>query len=471
MTSSEKQPEIPQAVLRPEHRISWIWLVPLLAVVLAGWLGYRAWLSRGLVITVQFDEGHGLQPGDDIRYHGITVGRVRSVDLARDLDGVVVNAALHLQAPRLARAGTRIWVVRPQLDVTGVAGLETLVGPRYLAMLPGDGRRQRTFFGLAEPPIVESIQPGDLEIILEAPQRAGVRPGAPVLYRQVPVGTVLSVGLTSDGGAVEARVHIQKAYAQLIRPETRFWNVGGFEARLGLRGVSIAMESVEALVAGGVALATPPDAGEVVRTGHRFPLEAEPEDKWLEWEPLAVIGSSLLPPGAVMPSPMRAVIGWKTGRWIKSERSRRGWVLQTERGLLGPLDLLQVTDKADRESVVLEVAGRTIPLTSAPTWTDGRLALLDVQITKSPWPSTRRRSPEQPEDCLAVGDPAATPLPLAAARLTPDHEENHSWLIDPAVSIDEAWHGAAVLARSDGHVVGLILIEDDTTRVALLPKD
>ena len=467
MTAPDTQSDLPQAVLRPERRLSWAWLVPILAMMLAGWLGYRAWLMRGVVITVHLDQGYGLQPGDDVRYRGIAVGHVRSVDLPVDLGGVVVTAALHVQASRLARSGTRIWVVRPQLGVTGVAGLETLVGPRYLAMLPGSGPPQRRFFGLSNPPIVDSVEPGDLEIVLEASQRDGVRPGEPVLYREVPVGTVLSVGLTSDGGAVEARVHIRRAYAQLVRPETRFWRVGGFETEVGISGVSVEFESLEALLAGGVALATPPDTGEVVRTGHRFRLETEPEDEWLEWEPLVVIGSSFLPPGAVMPTPMRAVIGWETGRWIKSERSRRGWVLQTEDGLLGPLDLLQQGDKADRESVVLEVAGRTIPLTSDPTWTDGRLALVNAEVTKSHWPARLRRSARHPEDCLAVGDSAATPLPLAAARLTPD---DRSWVIDPAVSIDESWHGACVLARGDGLVVGMVLIEEKVAHVALLPE-
>ena len=153
-------------------------------------------------------------------------------------------------------------------------GLETLVGPRYLAVLPGDGTPRRHFIGFPEPPVVETTEPGDLEIILHASQRGGLRRGAPVTYRQIPVGIVRSVGLASDGGAVEARVHIEKPYAQLVREGTRFFSVGGFEADVGLTGVSLEVESLAALLTGGVALATPPDAGEIVRTGHRFVMDA-----------------------------------------------------------------------------------------------------------------------------------------------------------------------------------------------------
>lgn len=468
MTSTEPQTELPRATIRPQRRVSWAWLIPIFALCFAGWLGYRAWLLRGMVVTIQLPEGHGLAPDDEVRYRGIAVGLVRSVDLPRNLNGVLVTAALHPQASHLAGVGMRVWVVRPRLDVTGVAGLETLIGPRYLAILPGTGPPQRHFVGLAEPPIVESIDPGDLEVHLEMPRRSGIRPGGSVSYRGIKVGTVLSVGLASDGNAVEARLHIRKAYVQLIRPETRFWSVGGLEMQLGIGGLSAHVDSLEGLVAGGVALATPPDAGEVVRTGHRFRLEPEPEEEWLSWEPLVVIGSSALPPGAAVPTPLRAVMAWKEGRWIKSERFRRGWVLQTDEGLLGPADLLTVKETADQESVVLEVAGQSVPLASSPKWAANGLAILDVQVVGSRWPSGLRRTTTQPEDSLAVGDPAATPLPLAAARLTP---EEHTWRIDPAISIDQIWHGASVLARSDGMLVGVVLVDEDAAVVALLAPD
>jgi len=465
MTQPDQQSKLPRAVLRPERRLSWAWLIPILALCLAGWLGYRAWVLRGTVITVHLAEGHGLAADDEVRYRGTAVGQIRCVDLAEELDGVIITAALVPKASHLARAGARLWVVRPQLGVTGVAGLETLIGPRYLAILPGSGPPQRHFVGLAEPPTVESMEPGDLEILLEAPSRSGVRRGGLVLYRGVRVGTVLSVGLASDGNAVEARLHIRKAFAPLIRVKTRFWSAGGFEIQLGIGGLSARVESLEALVAGGVALATPSDAGDVVRTGHRFQLEEDPEDEWLAWEPLVAIGSSALPLGSPVPKPLRAVMAWKEGRWIKSERFRRGWVLQTDEGLLGPVDVLTVEQDAEQDSVVLEVAGQSIPLASAPKWSAHGLCVLDVQVVGGRWPQRLRRAVTEPEDCLAVGDPGATPLPLAASRLTP---EEHRWRIDPAIAVDESWHGACVLARGDGRLVGIILVDEDTAVVALL---
>jgi len=458
--------QLPTAAMVPRRRLSPAWIVPVIAAACALGLAYRAYLMRGIVVTVQLDRGHGLVPGDDVRYRGIGVGKVLDIELTRDAGGVVVRASLTAQPDRLARSGAKFWVVRPELGLTGVGGLDTLVGPRYLAMLPGKGRPQRHFVGLPEAPTVDSVEPGDLEIILQAAQRGGVRAGAPVLYRQVPVGTIVSVGLASDGGAVEARVHIRKAYTELIRAHTRFWRAGGIDARVGIGGMSIQVDSLETLVAGGVSLGTPPDGGEIVHTGHRFRLVDKPDPEWLEWEPLAVIGSSYLPPGAPMPTPLRAVLGWQQGRWIKSDESRRGWVLQTRKGLIGPRDLLTVSDEANRDTAVLEVAGGTIPLTGEPIWRNEYVALLDAQVVETFWPVSRCGALAEPVDCLAVADATATPLPLAASRLTRD---DAGWRIDPALAVDDFWHGACVLSRDDGHLVGMIYVAEDNARVVALP--
>ena len=466
-------------MLKPERRFSWAWLLPLLALALATWLGCKAWSMRGRTITVQLDNGYGLKPGDEVRYRGIGVGKIDAVSVLPDLQGVLVSARLTSQSESLARVGSRFWVVRPQLHLTHVEGLETLVGPRVLAVLPGAPeapgaalRRQSDFVGLSEAPIVESFQPGDLEIILQATQRGSLHAGAPITYRQTRVGTILSVGLAGDSSAVEARAHIEQPFVQLIRPQTRFWDVGGIQAKLGFTGVSIEVDSAEALLSGGVALATPPpgEAGnDIIRTGHRFKMVEKPDKDWLDWQPMIAIGSSLLPPGASPPSPLRATIGWKQGRWIKGQRSHQGWVLQTPEGLLGPADLLKPGEKADKDTVVLEVAGTIVPLGGPPVWERNGLALIKANVSPVQWPHDRSRKATGPEESLAIADSVGGPLPLTVSRLSP---KNGEWIVDPAVPIDSSWHGACVVSRADGRLLGILLVDDAKgAKVALLSSD
>lgn len=467
MASDEATSRLPQALIVQRRRPSAYWVLPVATMVLAVWIGYRSWAERGLVITVQLEQGHGLAAGDEIRYRGIVVGTVRDVEVSDGLEGIVVTAALQTHSAQIARAGARFWVVRPQLNLAEVAGLETIIGPRYLAVLPGEGERKRNFVGLEAPPVVSHLEPGDIEIVLEASRRGGIRAGAPLTYRQVPIGTVLSVGLASDAGAVEVRVHVRKAYVQLIRRDSRFWNVSGLNAQFGLGGVSLDVDSLETLFAGGIALATPPDAGDVVHNGHRFPLFEKADEEWLTWSPLVAIGSSFLPPGTAMPAPSRIVLTRKSGGWLRSDRSFSGWGLQTDRGLLGPADLLDRKGDDETGSYVLEVAGQPVPLQAAPAWSEGGLAQRDVHVADSVWPSDRLRVPSDPEDCIAVADPNGAPLPLAASRLT---LEDGAWMIDSGIAMDVAWHGACVLSRQDGRIVGLVLVDNGGPRVALISE-
>jgi hypothetical protein len=258
----------------------------------------------------------------------------------------------------------------------------------------------------------------------------------------------------------------------LIRPNSKFWDAGGLQAKIGLTGVTIEVDSAEALLTGGVALATPPPAdsgGDVVRTGHRFMLAAKADDDWLKWQPLVAIGNSMLPPGESPPSPLRATIGWKQGRWIERHRTHQGWVLQTPDGLLGPADLLKADQKADKDSVVLEVNGVVVALTDAPLWDRNGLAMLKAKVSEPSWPTSRNRTAKSPEECLIIADPSASPVPLAAARLTSDGGDGSLWSIDRAVFIDPALHGACVVARADGRLIGILLVQEKSAKVALLP--
>jgi hypothetical protein len=460
--------EMPEATIVQRRRWSLAWIVPIIAAAFVVLVLVRSYITQGPSISVQLEDGYGLKAGDQIRYRGIVVGEVTAVTLNERGAGVIAYARLVPEAGSVARVGSRFWVVRPQVGLEGIAGIETIIGPRYLAVLPGDGLSQRHFIGLAGPPAVESIEPDDLEITLFARERGSIRKGAPVMYRQVRVGTVMSVGLAGDGSAVEARVHIERAFRQLVRPESKFWDVGGVDADVKITGVTVRVPSFETLLSGGVAFATPPDAGDPVRTGRRFVLELEPDEEWLEWEPTILVGSVHMPAGASLPTPLRAKMAWLEGRFWTSEEMRQGWVLQTEHGLLGPTELFVPAKKAQRESVVLEVAGVTLSLERAPSVNSGGLALLEAQVDGPVWPVARIRRATEPEECIAVADATDAPLPLSTARLT---AREHGWLIDAAVSLNATWHGAAVIARSDGRLIGMLLInDDDEARVVPIPS-
>lgn len=452
------------------QRISWLWLVTAAALVLAVLLIGASWWARGPQITIRFAHGHSIEPGDRLRHRGIDIGEVTSVTLREDLGGVQIAIALDPSAAALAREGSQFWIERPQVSLTRVSGLETIVGGQYIAVLPGpaDGARRTQFDGLESPPIGELAE-GGMEIVLEADQLGGLHPRAPVTYRGVQVGRITSVGLATDAATVTAHAFIEPAYTKLIRDNTRFWRKGGVDMSVGLSGVQIDVESLSSVAIGGVSFATADPPGSPVKTGHTFVLHSKPEDDWLAWRPRVPVGSELLPGDASLPRPLRASLRWHERTFgFKRGRQRQGWVLPLEgERLLGPGNML-APDLPHDTKAMLQVAGEEFalgPATGKSTTESGageRLAVLEVGADMDRvqwWPVERIRAPEEPEDCLLVAATDASVLPISASRLTP---KNGAWQIDHSLPLTaNDYHGACAIAISDGKLIGMAIVDDD----------
>ena len=55
----------------------------------------------------------------------------------------------------------------------------------------------------------------------------------------------------------------------------------------------------------------------------------------------------------------------------------------------------------------------------------------------------------------------------AAGRIS-DHSKKCAWTVDPAIPFDASWHGACVVSRADGMLLGLLVVDDEPLRVALV---
>ncbi len=458
----------PVARIDPAPSWSPIWLVPLAAAALAGILGWQSWGALGTSIEIAFEQGHGIKTGDTLRYKGIVAGEVTAMTFADRLGGVSVEVTLDSAATSLAVAGSRFWIVRPRFGWTGITGLDTLIGDRYLGVIPGDGPERRQFVGLDQAPIPDALLPG-LDIKLEGTSRGSIVAGSPVTYRRIHVGSVLSVSLASDSRSVEILARIRQEYSALIQEGTRFWETSGVGLDVGLTGAAFHLESLESLVRGGVSLATPTADGARVSTGHRFDLDSKPESAWLAWRPAVPIGHSLLPPGTSVPHPRRVQLSWRQGTLWSGDEVREGWGLPLSGALLAPADLLTAPEKADEASAALEVAGLRLPVESAADIVTPGLATRSMPegAGMQAWPRAQQRVPTQPEDCLVVADPGSAPLSIAPGGFDVTDD---GWHVDRALPVDKRWHGAPVLARKDGRLIGILLVESGGARVVPLPR-
>jgi paraquat-inducible protein B len=123
---------------------------------------------------------------------------------------------------------------------------------------------------------------------VEADSLSYLKRGCPVYYKQVKVGSVVGYELSPDSRKVWVHLNIDEPFKALVRTGSRFWNASGVRVRAGLfSGVKVNTESLEAIVAGGIAFATPEgeEMGSPVDQGHHFRLYPEPEDDWMRWSP------------------------------------------------------------------------------------------------------------------------------------------------------------------------------------------
>ncbi|WP_417215660.1 intermembrane transport protein PqiB [Alcanivorax sp.] len=262
-----------------------IWLVPLLSLLVAGWLLYDQLLQRDVQIEITFGNGSGIKPGVDLRYRGVPVGSVDEIVLSDDLKHVTVHASLNRDAEKLAREKSRFWIVEPELGIAGARNLDTLVSGKYIAVEPGGGESKKEFDGLETPP---EQQPNlGLKITLVADHLGSLKKGRKIYYRDLQVGTIGESELSEGGRFVEIQAIIEPKYAKLVRSNTRFWNSSGLTVDIGLfKGAEVQASSLENLLRGGISFATPPEPGPLAKAGERFDLYKQPEDDWREWAPI-----------------------------------------------------------------------------------------------------------------------------------------------------------------------------------------
>ncbi len=251
--------DLPLAKARPASNWSAIWVLPLIALLIGGWLGWRAYNEAGIEIQVTFETGEGLQAGKtEVIYKGMSIGKLTALELddSGEQRGVRATLEMDKRVEHQLLSNTRFWLVKPSVSLAGITGLETLVSGNYIAASPGDGEPARKFTALNEPPPLADTAPG-LHLTLKAERLGSLNRDSPVFYKQIQVGRVKSYALLEDQNQVEVKVFIQPEFASLVRKHTRFWNASGVSIDAGLSGVTVRTESLASIVAGGIAFATP----------------------------------------------------------------------------------------------------------------------------------------------------------------------------------------------------------------------
>jgi paraquat-inducible protein B len=277
MTDPSTPASPPTAGAHRRRRIPLIWIVPILTAAIALWLAWDTFSRRGPTITISFDSGAGLQAGQSqLKFKDVVMGTVKSIAVAPDLTKVLVTIETTREAEPLLTDKTVFWIVKPQLFAGTVSGLDTLLSGSYIGMMPSlqKGKPQRSFVGSPDPPILQTEVPGTT-FMLESDKIGAISLGSPIFYRGLNVGAVLGWDLGDMARHVTIHAFVRAPFDKYVHEDSLFWNASGVSLKLGSNGVDVRMESLKALLLGGIAFETRPNTrAPVGKPGQHFPLYA-----------------------------------------------------------------------------------------------------------------------------------------------------------------------------------------------------
>ena len=256
--------------------ISAVWIIPILAAVIAVTIAAKRIISEGPAITITFKTATGIEAGKTfIKYKSVNIGQVTKVSLSKDYTKVIITAKMEKSARKLLVKDAKFWLVQPQISMRGISDVDTLLLGNYIGFEVGQSSvSQRDFNALNAPPLVVHAESGK-RFTLVSPNLDSLDIGSPLYYRHVQVGRVIGYILKEDGSSVEIQVFVNAPYDRYVKNESRFWKSSGIDVSINAGGLSLKTQSITSMLMGGIAFEDPsivPENNPPAQDGATFSL-------------------------------------------------------------------------------------------------------------------------------------------------------------------------------------------------------
>ncbi|MBA96504.1 MAG: paraquat-inducible protein B [Sulfitobacter sp.] len=257
-----------------------VWLIPLLALVVALGVAWNSYNARGPEIYIEFDKGAGIKAGEtELRYRDVTVGRVESVGFTEDLSKVLATIRVSKSVAPYIDSSAAFWVVQPEVSARGISGLGTVLSGVYIegSWSEKPGPFANRFSGSSSAPLIRAGESG-LQIAFRTVGNGQLTDNAPILYRGIEVGRVGKAEIAPKGNFAIVEALIYEEHRNLINSSTRFWDSSGFSVSIGPAGAEIDFQSLATVIGGGITFDTFVSGGDRVQDGTVFEVFATKED-------------------------------------------------------------------------------------------------------------------------------------------------------------------------------------------------
>ncbi|TEW45081.1 MlaD family protein [Psychromonas algicola] len=236
-------------------------------------------------LTLTYDQAFDLKVGNKVKLKGLEIGKISELTLT---DNNTVEATLdidNLYFDKIAKQGSRFWIVRSDISLAGAKNLATLVSGVFINVSPGTGEVKTAFNGEHNEPLLAPDKAG-LPIILIANNVGSANVGSPIYHRQIKIGEIIENRFNAQASGVEIVLNIYPEFSHLIRKNSVFWPASGFSIDVGLTGAALKATSLASIVKGGINMSTP-DTTSLKAASEpydKFTLRTSTDKDWAQWK-------------------------------------------------------------------------------------------------------------------------------------------------------------------------------------------
>ena len=200
-----------------------IWIVPFIALIIAGWLAYQYFEDLGPEVEIIFPKNEGLVAGQSVvKFRNVPVGKVTKIYVTPDIEGVIVRVRMDSKAstPYMTEKA-RFWIVKPEVGFSGISGLDTLLSGTYINVYSEKGGTFRErHIGLTQ--TYQDTSKGKY-FHLKSTDGKNISEGMPVFYKNIKVGKVAYKYLSLDETHVDVIIFVYNQYTEHIHNDSKFW--------------------------------------------------------------------------------------------------------------------------------------------------------------------------------------------------------------------------------------------------------
>jgi len=253
---SQQIPEIRQS--SKFNFITSIWIVPFIALIIAGWLAYQFFADRGPEIRVIFPVNEGLVAGQSVvKFRNVPIGKVTAIHIEDDAKGVIVVIRMNTKrsTPYLTEKA-RFWIVKPEVGLGGISGLDTLISGTYINIYSEEGGKEvrDEFVGLSQP--YRDTMKGEYFHLVSFDDK-NIAVGMPVYYKNIKVGQVEYLYLGLNNKSLETIIYIDKQYAHLVHDDSKFWIKSTFNVDFTKGNIDVNVAPLNFMLQGGIVFSSP----------------------------------------------------------------------------------------------------------------------------------------------------------------------------------------------------------------------